>query len=141
MSVPEGCSEAVEVVVGNEGDGTLEVTGFAPSANLTVDDAPALPFEVEPGGAATLTLTFSADDSGPEQTGTLELLTNDPEPSIVTVNAAVDGFATFEETLTVGLPAVDLMLMIDQSCSMESDNILDVQLAFPAPRPSTRPGG
>jgi len=132
LQVAEGCTEAVDVVLGNEGEIPLEVTGFVNTPNLSVVEAPSVPFEVQPGGAVSLSFAFTADDSGVQQTGSLELVTNDPEPATITVNAEVDGLTTFEETLTVGAPAVDVMVMIDQSCSMEEDNTDDVELAFPA---------
>lgn len=82
-----------------------------------------LPFRIAPGGSTSLDVTWAPLLAGTE-TGTLQVWSNDPggiEEAVQTgegayVNTVTEIFKAPSE------PAVDVVFLVDNSCSMEKDN-------------------
>lgn len=130
------CGESVELTLENVGTEDLVITDYdyTSSGLLALDDSrfPALPLTLPVGQTATVTVTFDPTTVGAD-TGTFSVTSNDPR-GVVTAEQNGEGSYIDErsETFTEpGVPPVDVMILIDQSCSMASDNTDDVRNGFP----------
>lgn len=133
------CGAQVEIELKNVGDVDLVIDDFAYRSGglmAVVDEAAEHArlrgMTLAPGDATTLWVEFTPTTSGAD-TGTLEVTSNDPV-GVETADQNGEGayVATNTETFaTPGAPPVDIIITIDQSCSMEDDNVDDVQLGFP----------
>ncbi len=132
------CGSQVELELKNIGDVDLVIESFDYNSGglLAVVDpgslASQLPLTLAPGEYTTLWVEFTPTEAGSD-TGTLEVTSNDPR-GVVTADQNGEGayLATnTEEFTSPGAPPVDIIVAIDQSGSMESDNVDDVQNGFP----------
>ena len=131
------CGDEVEVFLNSVGAEDLTITDldFLSGGLLTIDDArvqDALPLTLVPGQSASVWVNLSAVDIGAD-TGTLSVTSNDPR-GVVTANQTAEGFysdTTTEQFLEPDVPPVDVMFLIDQSCSMEQDNVDDISNGIP----------
>jgi hypothetical protein len=130
------CGSSVELELENIGTEDLTITewDYASAGLLTFDPAaaPALPITLRPSEKTAVTIDFTPTTSGSD-TGRFDVTSNDPRG---VVSADQNGEGTYvnerEETFTEpGVPPVDVMILIDQSGSMEQDNVDDVQNGFP----------
>ena len=134
------CGALVEVELRNVGDVDLVIDDFDYRSGglLTVVDEAAVRNQIQgltlgPDEATTFFIEFTPVSAGAD-TGTLEVMSNDPR-GVVTADQNGEGayVATNSETFTTpGAPPVDVIITIDQSCSMEEDNVDDVQNGFPS---------
>ena len=132
------CGDQVEVFLNSIGAEDLTITDldFLSGGLLTIDDArvqEVLPLTLEPGKAASVWVNLSAVDIGAD-TGTLSVTSNDPR-GVVTADQTAEGFysdATTEQFLEPDVPPVDVMFLIDQSCSMEQDRqyFLEIMIEY-----------
>jgi hypothetical protein len=135
--IPCGVSQEIELK--NVGDVDLIIDDFTyrSGGSLRIIDEAAAHSQLrgltlEPGDATTIWVEFTPTTSAAD-TGVLEVSSNDPR-GIVTADQNGEGafLATNTETFTTpGIPPVDVIVTIDQSCSMEDDNVDDVQNGFP----------
>jgi hypothetical protein len=127
------CAGEATVVVANTGPQALALTGISVAGDgaLSLVDPPAPPVELAPGATLTLTVRAEADAVG-TFTGALTLTADAPAGSLLVPLAAEVALDARSATFTVGSPAVDLLLAIDHSCSMEEDNQVEVELGLPA---------
>ncbi len=132
LEVEDGCSAPFDAVLANGGNDVLEVTELLLSPTLERVEGPALPLWLDPGGGVALSFVFTPDDSGPSQGATVEVVGNDAASPTLEVSATVVGPEHIEHDVVVEAPMVDVMVLVDQSCSMESDNADDVSIGFPA---------
>ena len=132
------CGSEVELELKNVGDVDLVIESFDYTSGglLAVVDpgtlASQLPLTLAPGEYTHLTVAFTPTEAGSD-TGTLSVTSNDPR-GVVTADQNGEGafLATnTEEFTSPGAPPVDIVVAIDQSCSMEDDNVDDVQDGFP----------
>jgi hypothetical protein len=130
------CGSSVELTLENVGteDLVIEDYDYISGGLLTLDDSnfPPLPLILPIGATANVTVDFTPATAGSD-TGRFDVVSNDPRG---TVSADQNGEGTYvderTETFTEpSLPGVDVMILIDQSCSMEEDNVDDVQNGFP----------
>ncbi len=132
------CGSEVELELKNVGDIDLVIESFDYTSGglLDVVDpgslASQLPLTLAPGEYTTLWVAFSPTEAGSD-TGLLEVVSNDPR-GVVTADQNGEGAylaSNTEEFTTPGTPPVDIIITIDQSCSMESDNVTPVEDGFP----------
>lgn len=130
------CGESVELTLENVGTEDLEITDYeyASSGLLSLDDSnfPPLPLVLPVGGTANVTVNFDPTTAGGDS-GLFSVTSNDPR-GVVTADQSGEGAYIEERTETFtepGVPPVDVMILIDQSGSMESDNVDDVRNGFP----------
>jgi hypothetical protein len=134
LQVP--CDGEVELLLENVGAEDLEITDYAYEAGamLSLDDSdlPPLPFVLPPGGSARVQVLFDA--TGPaSDAGLFSVISNDPR-GVVTADQSGESTYVAERTEAFtepGVPPVDVMILIDQSCSMATDNSADVVSGFP----------
>ena len=131
------CGDEVEIFLNSVGAEDLTITDldFLSGGLLTVDDdrlQAGLPLTLSPGQSTSLWVNLSAVDLGAD-TGTLSVTSNDPR-GLVTADQVAEGFysnTTTEQFLEPDVPPVDVMFLIDQSCSMEQDNVDDISNGIP----------
>lgn len=132
------CGTAVELELKNIGDVDLVITDFdyRSAGLLGIVDPQAfrsqLPITLTSGDYTSVWVEFTPTTSGAD-TGVFEVTSNDPR-GIVTADQNGEGAflsTNTEEFLSPGAPPVDIIITIDQSCSMEDDNVDDVQQGFP----------
>lgn len=128
------CGESVELQMTNVGGADLEITDLAYSSGgaLVLDGSLGLPLTLTPGQSQGVWVDYAPVQAGSDA-GTLSVTSNDPD-GIETADqlANADWLASYTETFTVpSAPPVDVLITIDQSCSMSQDNTDDVQLGFP----------
>ncbi len=130
------CGASVDLTLENVGDEALVVTAldYTSGGMLSLDPAslPELPLTLDPGDSRSVTVAFEAATKGSDS-GRLDVTSNDPRGI---VSADQDGEGTYEQEVTEvftepGVPPVDVMLLIDNSCSMEMDNTDDVRRGIP----------
>lgn len=82
-----------------------------------------LPLQIASGGQTNLTVTWEPQFAGLE-TGTLSVWSNDPGGVEVATQTGEGAYVrtVTEEFLEPSDPAVDIIFLIDNSCSMEKDN-------------------
>ncbi|MEQ1569495.1 MAG: hypothetical protein ABMA64_27915 [Myxococcota bacterium] len=128
------CSATQELTLENTSPDLIQLSVIEfdpPVPGLTLDPQPDLPIGLRPGDTVTLTVSF-ASDAPTEGASTLKIGTQRewllelPVELAADYDAAVD---TFE--VGAGTPLVDLMLLIDHSCSMEYDQAIQVEIGLP----------
>jgi hypothetical protein len=123
------CGASVELEMRNTGSADLEVTdvSYTSGGLLTFDNrGVGLPFTLAPDEYVTVAVDFEATTEGSD-TGTLSVTSNDPR-GVVTADQNGEGayldFVT-ESFETPGVAPVDIVFLIDQSCSMgENENTI-----------------
>ena len=131
--VPCGASQEIELR--NVGQVDLEIfeLDYASGGQLELRSDLELPLVLGPDEAVTVWVDFLPTTSGSD-TGILTVVSTDPAGD-ETADQNGEG-AWYDETSetfsTPGAPPVDVLITIDQSGSMEQDNVDDVQNGFPA---------
>jgi len=131
--VPCGASKELELK--NIGQVDLEIydLSYESGGMLQLRSDLDLPLVLAPGEATTVWVDFLPGTSGSD-TGMLTVQSNDPGGD-ETADQNGEGAYLAEGTdtfTTPGAPPVDVLITIDQSCSMEQDNTDDVENGFPA---------
>jgi hypothetical protein len=131
------CGDSVELTLTNVGSEDLVITDlqYESAGLLTLDDSllrPQLPVTLRPGGSRTVMVNFTPTTEASD-TGRLDVFSNDPRG---VVSADQNGEGTFgdlntEQFTEPGIPPVDVMLLIDHSCSMQDANQSDVEAGMP----------
>jgi hypothetical protein len=131
------CGDSVELTMENVGDEDLVITDwtYVSGGQLTLDDSaarPQLPITLSPGELTSVFVDFEAATEGSD-TGMLEVVSNDPRGVLT---ADQNGEGAWSELVTEaftepGIPPVDVMFLIDQSCSMSEDNQDDITVGIP----------
>jgi hypothetical protein len=135
---PIPCGASVELELRNVGSEDLVITDleYRSGGLLTFDDnglEAELPITLAPDESRKAFVVFTPTTIGAD-TGELEVTSNDPRG---VVSADQNGEGSYGEEATEaftepGVPPVDVMMLIDNSCSMNEDNIDDVEDGFPA---------
>lgn len=130
------CGASVDLELKNVGNEVLVIDelGYASGGMLTLapDSLPTLPLTLAPGGSTTVRVDLAAASAGSD-TGRLDVESNDPRG---VVSADQNGEGTYEEShvesfTEPGIPPVDVLLLVDNSGSMEGDNQDDVTDGMP----------
>lgn len=132
------CGASVDVDLKNVGHETLVIDDFAYESVgfLSMDDRglrDALPLSLEPGDVRTVRVDFAAATTAADN-GTLTVFSNDPrgqrqaDQNGEAVHADIRSQTDVDEAIT----SVDVMFLIDQSCSMDEDNQDDIDNGTPA---------
>lgn len=129
------CGVSVELELKNVGSETLDISSldYRSGGMLTLDSSSiTLPLSLAPGEARNVTVTFTPATEGSD-TGVLDVTSNDPRG---VVSADQNGEGAYSESATEvftepGIPPVDVMLLVDNSCSMSDDNQDDVRNGIP----------
>lgn len=131
------CGDFKEVELANVGAEALviEQVDYFAGDLLWLDDAELqamLPLTLMPGETVTVDVVFDAVVAG-EDTGLLAVKSTDPRGVLSAEQHAAGLYAaTGSDSFTEpGVPPVDVMFLIDQSCSMEQDNVDDIQSGIP----------
>ncbi len=131
------CGAEVELELRNVGSEDLVINdlGYISGGELTLDDSglrPQLPLTLAPDEFTTVVVNYAAIAAGSD-TGVLDVFSNDPR-GVVTADQNGEGAyesETSESFTEPGIPPVDVMFLIDQSCSMETDNEDDIRDGIP----------
>ena len=129
------CGEELDVEFKNIGTEPLEITDVTYRAGDLLSFDPrgnALPLVLDPGEAIEVGVVFEATRAGSD-TGTIEVTSNDPR-GVVTADQSGEGVYASEQTESFtepGIPPVDVMFLIDNSCSMADDNRDDIRNGVP----------
>jgi hypothetical protein len=131
------CGDEVELRLENVGSEDLVIDDFSyTSAGLLSLRADALraelPLTLAPGASRAVVVEFTAATAGSD-TGTLTVHSNDPRGQ-VTADQNGEGAWASEQTETFAeptTPPVDVMMLIDQSGSMDDENTDDVEAGIP----------
>lgn len=132
---PIPCGDGIELELANIGSELLTITEFDyESGGLLSLDASGvqLPITLAPGENTFVNVNFAAVDIGSD-TGVLAVTSNDPR-GVVEADQNGEGAYDSETTESFaepGIPPVDVMFLIDQSCSMEGDNTDDIEAGIP----------
>ncbi len=123
-TLPLGCSDAQSVRLRNVGAATLvlDALTLAGDADLSLQDVPSLPLPLEPGESTTIRVAYTANTAATVQS-TLSAASNDPfgdrtgtqQGTGETPSSAREVFTVDED------PPLDIVLAVDQSCSMDDD--------------------
>jgi hypothetical protein len=132
------CGSSVELTLTNVGSEDLEITGwdYESTGLLTLDDGQLqsqLPIVLEPNQSRTMVVNFTPSVAGAD-TGVLSVESNDPR-GVVTADQNGEGSYGDENTEVFtqpGVVPVDVMMLIDHSCSMQDANTPDVETGIPA---------
>ncbi len=129
------CGAELDVEFKNVGNEPLEVTAvdYTSGGQLSFDNRGiSLPFTLQPGEYVEVGVLFEATSTAAD-TGVIEVSSNDPR-GVVTADQNGEG-AYVEEVTEVftepGVPPVDVLWTIDQSCSMAADNRRDIRDGVP----------
>jgi hypothetical protein len=129
------CGDSVELELKNVGEVDLEIydLDYSSGGQLALRSDLQLPLVLGPDETANVWVDFLPTTSGSD-TGTLTVSSNDPVgDETADQNGEGAWVATNSETFySPGPPPVDVLITIDQSCSMEQDNTDDVEQGFPA---------
>lgn len=109
------CSQAVQLTGIKFGAGTNQ-----PNQEFFIRSAPNMPQSLPFGQSIQLQLTYAPRNLGPD-TGTLEIANSTPAQSPIIVSLVGKGVDSNEQTDTfqqLNKPEIDLLLVIDDSCSM-----------------------
>ncbi len=122
------CGAHVELTLRNVGAEELVITDldYTSLGGLTVpleELRAGLPYRIQPDGFTNLVVTWEPSLEGAE-TGTLEVTSNDPGGVEKAYQSGEGRYVNeLTETFTEpSEPAVDVVFLIDQSCSMQVDN-------------------
>ena len=130
------CTDSVEITLSSVGEGDLTISelDYAAGSLLQLDTTGIeLPLTLAPGESATVTVNVNT--VGPlTDFGTLTVTSDDPKgDKIAEQTASADGRLVMDSFYEPGIVPVDILFMIDQSCSMETladDNIRQGMPAF-----------
>lgn len=131
------CGASVELTLENIGSEDLVITevDYTSGGMLSLDTtgAPQLPLTLAPGEFRNVYVNFEAATEGSD-TGRLDVTSNDPRGVVSADQNGEGAYAdSFTESFTEpGVPPVDVIMLIDQSCSMAGDNTDDVRNGMPA---------
>ena len=131
------CGGSVDLTIRNVGlaDAVITDLTYASGGLLTFDDngfADSLPITSPPGAEGVVTVVLEATTAGSDL-GVLSIDSNDPR-GIVTADQNIEGSFTDPRTEVFTEPnggGVDVMFLVDQSCSMADDNKADVRQGIP----------
>ncbi len=129
------CGSELDVEFRNVGNEPLEITevDYTSGGQLSFDNRGlTLPFTLQPGEYVEVGVLFEATSSGAD-TGIIEVVSNDPR-GVVTADQNGEGAYMDEVTESFtepGIPPVDVLWTIDQSCSMSEDNRPDIRNGVP----------
>jgi len=129
------CGDAVPLQLKNVGVEDLIVTDlqYRSTGMLSLDiSGVALPLTLGPGETTDVAVDFVPATIGADS-GTLSVTSNDPRGVVDAWQSGESIYVSGEEERFTepGIPPVDVLMLIDQSCSMEEDNIDDVELGMP----------
>lgn len=128
------CGSSVELELKNVGQVDLEIydLNYVSGGLMTLRSDLQLPLVLGPDESRTVWVDFTPTTSGAD-TGVLTVSSNDPAgDETADQNGEGAWVASNAETFTSpGPPPVDVLITIDQSCSMFQDNIDDVEQGFP----------
>jgi len=133
---PVPCGDEVELVLRNAGHETLVIDEWTYLSRglLSLDgDAPEFPIELEHDETVTVTVTFEPTRAG-RDAGVLEVVSNDPRGIVIADQVGEASWAgTTGEVFTEpgAVVPIDVMMLIDHSCSMNEDNADDVERGIP----------
>ena len=134
LGVP--CTDSVELTLTSVGDIDLTITdvNYVSSGVLALNGgALQLPLVLPPGDSVTVLIEAITDEPGVD-VGSFEVTSDAPEGLTVAQQAVeAEGSWTTETFSEPGIPPVDILFLIDQSCSMQAlaqDNIEDGMPAF-----------
>lgn len=118
-----GCELGATLALSNEGDAPLTVAGVLVEGDgFALSDAPSPPFVVAPGEEVPVGLAFVGPSEG-DHAGALRVQSDDPrgERGATLVAAARAPTEHVERFALPAVPEVDLVLLVDQSDSMDDD--------------------
>jgi hypothetical protein len=129
------CGDSVDLTLSNVGgdDLVIEAIDFTSAGMLLLDDAAiTLPLTLAPGASATVAVDFLPMAAG-DDASLLSVTSNDPAGvETASQDARALWLASSTESFAAPVPPpVDVLITIDQSCSMEIDNQDDVEQGFP----------
>jgi len=129
------CGDSIDLTLTNVGSEDLVITDaqYTSGGLLTFDpDGLTLPLTLKPGKSRVVTVDFLPTTGGSD-TGRLDVTSNDPRgvQSADQNGEGQYGDAADELFTEPGVPPVDVMLLIDHSCSMAEDNTDDVNNGMP----------
>ena len=129
------CGDVVTLTLSNVGgdDLVIDDLGYASAGGtLALEHAHVLPLTLAPGASTTVDVRWTPVTDG-DDVGTLTVASNDPDgDEVATQDASALYVASQSESFAAPLPPpVDVLITIDQSCSMEQDNQDDVEQGFP----------
>ncbi len=129
------CGESVELELKNVGDVDLEIYSldYVSGGQLSLRSDLQLPLVLGPDEATSVWVDFTPTEAASD-TGVLTVSSNDPVgDETADQNGEGVWLASNSETFYApGPPPVDVLITIDQSCSMAQDNTDDVEQGFPA---------
>jgi hypothetical protein len=120
------CPDDVELVLQNVGNETLTITELAydsPDGSMTLRDGYTLPLVLEPKDFTSVMVDWVPLSDTPV-TGTLSAISNDPN-GVVAAKQTGTGISGAEASDTFTAPTdppIDLLFLVDQSCSMDDDS-------------------
>lgn len=129
------CTASREVTLSSVGTGDLEITQVTYDAGsmLSVDSSGlSLPLTLAPGESVKVTVNAAAVGEATDY-GTLKVKSNDPR-GVRTAEQTVTATANWvmEAFTEPGIPPVDILFLIDQSCSMEALAESNIRSGMPA---------
>ncbi|MEQ1506595.1 MAG: choice-of-anchor D domain-containing protein [Myxococcota bacterium] len=131
------CGASIDLTLSNVGSEDLRIDSLDyRSGGLLTLDATAvqseLPLTLAPGEQRVVTVYFTPTTIGSD-TGVLDVTSNDPR-GVVSADQNGEGAYSDENTEVFtepGIPPVDVMMLIDHSCSMSENNTDDVESGIP----------
>jgi len=132
------CLEAADILLQNVGTADLTISSYDwifSTEDMALDALTELgvPTVLGAGESVTLTVDYIPQVPDPAALGTLTVQSDDPEGDrgAEVVGSAVYGNTHSETFEDPELPSVDLLFLIDNSCSMEGDNVADINQGIP----------
>jgi len=132
------CHGEVEIFLENTGTKDLDITsydfvGSTPDIMLDALSMIPQPTVLTPGDSVSMIVDYLPETDDPGATGTLTVQSTDPAGDRVAVVTGSSAYAdTSTDIFTVpDVPMVDVLFLIDNSCSMEGDNTADVNTGIP----------
>lgn len=129
------CADSVEITLSSVGEGDLTITelGYESGSLLSLDSSGVqLPLTLAPGDSTTVTV--NVDTVGPlTDFGTLSVTSDDPDGVKTAEQAAVaEGRLVMDSFYEPGIVPVDILFLIDQSCSMQTLAEANIESGMPA---------
>lgn len=129
------CTASREITLSSVGEGDLEITEVSYDAGgmLTLDPGGVgLPLTLAPGESVTVTVNAVANGETTDY-GTLSVKSNDPRGKQEALQSVTSTASWVMDAFTEpGIPPVDVLFLIDQSCSMESLAEANIRSGMPA---------
>ena len=121
------CGATKDLTLSNQGSEELVITAldYTSGGELSIPLAAIrsqLPIRLGPGDSTTVTVTYAPLSAGSD-TGVLEVTSNDPV-GVETADQNGEGAYVDEESeqfTEPGQPSVDVVMLVDQSCSMDNN--------------------